>query len=48
MGLAAEADAVGPGDIGEQFRGIAAEVTWLEGRHSGVIEAREVILLAVE
>jgi hypothetical protein len=48
LSLAAEADSLGPHELGDTFREIAAGVTLLERRASGDHPATEMILLAID
>ena len=48
LSLAAEADSLGPHELGGTFREIAAGVTLLERRASGDDPATEIILLAID
>jgi hypothetical protein len=45
--LAAEADVREIPELGNEFRLIAAGVTWLERRHNGADQPTETIVLAV-
>jgi hypothetical protein len=45
--LAAEASVAGAGELSEDFRRIAAGITWLERRHDGAEPAGEAIVLAL-
>jgi hypothetical protein len=44
--LAAEADALQSPKIGDEFRGIAAGISWIEGRLTGGEASAEIIVLA--
>jgi hypothetical protein len=46
--LAGEMDALEHRDVGDQFRYVAAGITWLERRASGKLPATEVLMLAVK
>jgi hypothetical protein len=46
--LAGEMDALEHRDVGDQFRDVAAGITWLEQRASGKLPATEVLMLAVK